>query len=122
MRSVAEWYYTTDRIRVNALCPSIVRTDILPAAVWDKLPQDAFTPLDVVTKMVLMFVDGEIITDSNGKTASKVYGETVVPSSDKVYLNEMPSFCDELHRSVVQGTHVRHMIEALEAGRLDRGE
>jgi len=114
MRSIAEWYYTSDRIRVNALCPSIVRTEILPDAVWDKLPENAFTPLNVITKVVLMFIDGEIITDSNGKMASKVYGETVVPSSDKFYLNDMPEFCDELHGSVVQGTEVRRMIDALE--------
>lgn len=113
MRSVAEWYYTTDRIRVNALCPSIVRTDILPNAVWDKLPPEAFTPLSVVTKVVLMFVDAELITDSGGKTASKVYGQAVMPSRDKFYLNDMPEFCDEVHRSVVEGTHVAHMLDAL---------
>lgn len=113
MRSIAEWYYTTDRIRVNALCPSIVRTDILPKSVWDKLPLEAFTPLSVVTKVVLMFVDGELITDSSGKTASKVYGQAVMPSRDKIYLNDMPEFCDEVHRSVVEGTHVAHMLNAL---------
>lgn len=114
MRSVAEWYYTTDGIRVNAICPSIVRTEVLPAEVWDKLPEDAFTQLNLVTKVVLMLVDGELITDSNGITASHVYGETVVPSGDKVYLNRMPDFCDTVHRSVVQGTHVRNMIGARE--------
>lgn len=113
MRSVAEWYYTTDKIRVNALCPSIVRTDILPNAVWDKLPLEAFTPLSVVTKVVLMFVDGELITDSSGKTASNVYGQAVMPSRDKFYLNDMPEFYDEVPRSVVKGTHVAHMLDAL---------
>lgn len=113
MRSIAEWYYTADKIRVNALCPSIVRTDILPDAVWDKLPAEAFTPLGAVTKVVLMLIDGELITDSRGKTASKVYGQTVIPSSDKFYLNDMPEFCDELHRSVIEGSHVAHMLDAM---------
>lgn len=114
MRSVAEWYYTTDKIRVNALCPSIVRTDILPDAVWDKLPDEAFTPLNVVTKVVLMFIDGDNITDSSGRTASKAYGQTVVPSSDRFYLNDMPDFVDELHHSVVERTQVGNMLDALE--------
>lgn len=114
MRSVAEWYYTADGIRVNAICPSIVRTEILPDTVWDKLPAGAFTPLNVVTKVVLMFVDGELITDSSGKTAGKFYGQTVMPSSDQFYLNDMPDFCDETHRSVVEGTHVAHMLDAAE--------
>lgn len=114
MRSVAEWYYTADGIRVNAICPSIVRTEILPDTVWDKLPAGAFTPLNVVTKVVLMFVDGELITDSSGKTAGKLYGQTVMPSSDQFYLNDMPDFCDETHRSVVEGTHVAHMLDAAE--------
>ncbi|KAG8165582.1 hypothetical protein KVR01_004134 [Diaporthe batatas] len=114
MRTVAEWYYTSDGIRVNALCPSIARTEILPDAVWNKLPEDAFTPLNAVTKVVLMLLDGETITDSNGITATRVYGQAVVASSDKIYLNNMPDFCDDLHRSVVEGTHVRHMIGSRE--------
>lgn len=114
MRSIAEWYYTTDGIRVNALCPSIVRTDILPDAVWDKLPVDAFTPLSVVAKVVLQFVDGELITDSRGRTASENYGQAVMPSSDKFHLNDMPDFCDGVSRSLVEGTHVAHMLDALE--------
>lgn len=115
MRSVAEWYYTTDGIRVNALCPSIVRTDILPGAVWERLrAEEAFTPLSVVTKVVLNFVDGELITDSSGKTARKNYGQTVVPSKDRFHLYDVPEYCDLLHRSVVEGTHVANMLDALE--------
>ncbi|KAK2604161.1 hypothetical protein N8I77_007112 [Diaporthe amygdali] len=114
MRSVAESYYTFDNIRINALCPSIVRTEILPDEVWDRLPKDAFTPLEIITKVVLMFIDGETITDSRDKTASKVYGQTVVPSSNRFYLNEVPDYCDEIHRALTEGTHVAHMGDALE--------
>ncbi|KAK7746227.1 hypothetical protein SLS62_009443 [Diatrype stigma] len=110
VRSVEDWYYTSDKIRINTLCPSAVRTAIVSEQGWAGFPPSCFTPFEVVTEVVLKFLDGECIVDSAGVKADKNYGQTIVPTADKFYHNFMPPFCDERHRSMVEATHVENMI------------
>lgn len=110
MRCVADWYYTSNKIRINALCPSAVRTTIIPESSWDGFPDEVFTPLEIVTGVVLKFVDGESIVDSKGVKAEKNYGQAIILSSDKVYHNFLPPYGDDIHRSLAESTHVEKMI------------
>lgn len=110
MRAVADWYYTSDKIRINALCPSTVRTAITSEEGWAGFPPSCFTPFEVVTGVVLKFIDGEAIVDSAGVKADKNYGQSIIPSVEKIYHNFVPPFCDDTHRSMCEATHVENMV------------
>ncbi|KAH8202091.1 hypothetical protein TruAng_003759 [Truncatella angustata] len=113
MRSIADWYYQCDGIRVNALCPGVVRTRILPEASWNGFPAESFTPMELVIGIVLKFVDGETIVDSNGKSTDKDHGVTVVPSGQNFYLNEVPEYCNDIHKSMVEAGKVKEQVSLI---------
>ena len=81
MRAISEHYYKHDGIRVNAICPSTVRTNLLDSATWDTWGSDAvFVPIEKIASTVLMLIDGH---DVDGK--SPVDGKPLAngPDGDK---------------------------------------
>ena len=40
MRSIAKHFWLNDKIRVNAICPGVVKTNLLAAKEWGSFPDD----------------------------------------------------------------------------------
>ena len=107
MRSIADHFYKHDGIRVNAICPSTVRTNLLDSSMWDTWGPDAvFVPIEKIASTVLMLIDGH---DVDGKTAvdgkpltdgpdgnkdQKLYGKAVELSGTNHYYRDQHEYCD----------------------------
>ena len=105
LRSIAAPYHL-DGIRANVICPGIVETNLVGEGGWSNFPRDVFTPVEMISKVVLMLVDGIALHDSSGKHVEpeQAYGQTVEISLDKYYLRSTPDFCDEAMRKVMAAT------------------
>ncbi|CAK4031917.1 NAD(P)-binding -27 [Lecanosticta acicola] len=115
MRSVAPYFYRESGIRVNAICPGSVRTNLLDEATWDTIASDIFVPLEKISQTVLMLIDGYDVggkavgsgapVDSGVTGGEKLYGKAVEISGTEHYYREPPMFCDErTKRNIKQGT------------------
>jgi NAD(P)-dependent dehydrogenase (short-subunit alcohol dehydrogenase family) len=83
MRSISGQYYKNDGVRVNAICPGNVRTNILSEKEWASLKDTFFTPVENVVRQVESFIED----DQFGKTAEL--------SGDLIHWREQPEFMDE---------------------------
>lgn len=90
MRSIAGQYYKNDGIRVNAICPGNVRTNILTETEWASLKDTYFTPVENVIKAVENFVDAD---GEEGREL--LWGKTAEISGDRVHWREQVDFGDE---------------------------
>lgn len=55
MRSIAPPFYQIDGIRVNAICPGTVRTNLLSKESWDRMGTE-FTPIERIVEAVEMLL------------------------------------------------------------------
>jgi NAD(P)-dependent dehydrogenase (short-subunit alcohol dehydrogenase family) len=104
MRSIAGHFYQADGIRVNAICPSTVRTNLLDSSAWDAFGQDnKFVPLEKIASTVLMLIDGKDVGGKtvgdgkqlvNGENKGKLNGEAVELSATNHYYRDQIDFCD----------------------------
>ena len=91
-------------IRVNALCPGIVRTSIISEENWDKwFKREHFCPMELIVKVTLLLLDGEEIVDTNNKRIhpSELYGQTLETSGPNYYLREQPAWSDDIAKCVM---------------------
>lgn len=116
MRSIAPNFYKKSGIRVNAICPGTVKTNLLEAAAWSNFPDELFVPIEKVSEAVLMLIDGhehggkapvngsavdEKAHGVNGagihgsNEGEKFYGKAVELSGTNHYFRDQPPFCDE---------------------------
>ncbi|KAK3710797.1 hypothetical protein LTR37_010021 [Vermiconidia calcicola] len=106
MRSVATNFYQKDGIRVNAICPATVRTNLLEKEAWDTFTNSVFVPIEKIQELVLMLIDGQDVggkTLGDGKPLSnrpegdtrKLNGKAVEVSGSDHYYRDQPDFCDE---------------------------
>lgn len=103
MRCIAPGF-RQEGIRVNALCPGIVRTNILSEEAWDTyFRAEDFSPMELIVKVTLLLLDGEEVVDTNNKRihASEMYGQTLETSGPNYYLREQPAWCDDIAKSVM---------------------
>lgn len=100
MRSIAARLYQNDRIRVNAICPGTVATNLLPKDQWDAYPQDSFVPIEKVVDVVEMLLEGG--EHGKGQTArDNHWGQAVEISGRNHYFREHVPFCDEAMEKVM---------------------
>ncbi|OJJ87293.1 uncharacterized protein ASPGLDRAFT_120159, partial [Aspergillus glaucus CBS 516.65] len=95
-------------IRVNALCPGIVRTGLVSDEFWDTyFKPEQFCPMELMVEVTLLLVDGSEIVDSKGKkvSAGEVYGQTLETSGSNFYLREHLECCDDIAKGVVDGAN-----------------
>lgn len=112
MRSIAPNYYKQG-VRVNAICPGKVRTNLLEAAEWAALLDDNFVPIERVTEAVLMLIDGhddnlKVVDGVNGNIANgsgeKIWSAAVELSGSNRYIRDQPAYCDDLMRICMVAT------------------
>ncbi|KAF1946422.1 NAD(P)-binding protein [Clathrospora elynae] len=72
MRGIAPYYYHKSGIRVNAICPGAVRTNLLSSQEWSLFDDEYFTPVSKIAAVVCMLVDGR--DDGTGSVGREVEG------------------------------------------------
>ncbi|KAF2008210.1 15-hydroxyprostaglandin dehydrogenase [Amniculicola lignicola CBS 123094] len=102
MRSVAPYFYHKAGIRVNAICPGTVKTNLLSSEEWESFPQEYFTPVEKIVETVELLI-------SPGKEEEKegvMFGKAVEISGTKHYYRQAVPFCDEGMKTVMSATNV----------------
>lgn len=128
MRSIAPWFYHKSGIRVNAICPGIVKTNLLSSKEWENFPEEYFTPVEKIADVVTMLVDGEDDGSGRGSVTGErgekeidgeggsgvLNGKAVEVSGRKHYYREMVEYCDEPMRAVMGATNIEVLEHAQE--------
>lgn len=119
MRSIAQ-HFAAGGIRVNAICPGIVRTNLVDSAGWNSFPQSRFIEVDTVAKLVLQLVNGgdpasQGLTDVPGTylPVSKLFGLAVEMSDKGIYFRDQHEFCDGGMREVMAATVLENQVGAI---------
>ncbi|KAJ5955385.1 hypothetical protein N7501_009664 [Penicillium viridicatum] len=115
MRAVA-LHFKASGIRVNAICPSIIRTNLVDPTGWDSFPQNRFVEVDSVARVVVG-LEGESqgLTDATGKhlNLEELYGTAVEISDSGFYFRPQHEFCDEGMREVMAATVLENQVGAI---------
>ncbi|KAJ6001866.1 hypothetical protein N7522_007093 [Penicillium canescens] len=119
MRSIAQ-HFAAGGTRVNAICPGIVRTNLVDSNGWDSFPPGRFIEVETIARVVLQLVDGgepagQGLTDSSGShlPLSKLYGVAVEMSDSGLYFRDQHAFCDDGMREVMAATDVENQVGAI---------
>lgn len=119
MRSIAQ-HFQLEGIQVNAICPGIVRTNLVDNESWNSFPSHRFAPVETISAVVLLLLDGgqeegQIIVDSNNTriARSQLYGCAVEISGSRFYFREQPEFCDEGMKELMGATALENQIGAI---------
>ncbi|KAB8229648.1 uncharacterized protein BDW43DRAFT_322038 [Aspergillus alliaceus] len=96
MRSIGKRCHD-EGIRVNALCPGIVQTNLGNADSFRDIPPDIFVPIGEVVRVLLLMVDGPDVTDSKGVqvSGSEFWSRAVEVTRKGYYFREPPEWSDE---------------------------
>ncbi|KAK7425610.1 hypothetical protein QQZ08_007933 [Neonectria magnoliae] len=107
MRSIAGEYHDND-IRVNAICPGSVRTNLISEEGYSGLAPELATPLENVTKVVDKLINeaGDDLIDTTGTRLrpGEIYGQAVEISVDNLYFRNHIDFCDNAMRRMMKET------------------
>ena len=115
MRAIAPNYWQ-DGIRVNAICPGIVKTNLVNPEGWAAFPSHLFIAPETIAAAVQTLIhpgtDG--LVDARGKfiPARQAYGLAVEISGDKLYFREPVGFCDDGMRDIMSATEVENQDQA----------
>ncbi|KAJ5775876.1 uncharacterized protein N7511_000887 [Penicillium nucicola] len=119
MRSISQ-HFAVGGTRVNAICPGIVRTNLVDSNGWDSFPPERFIEVEMIARVVLQLVDGgepagQGLTDSWGShlPLSRLYGVAVEISDGGLYFRDQHSFCDDGMRAVMAATDVENQVGAI---------
>ncbi|KAF2122134.1 hypothetical protein BDV96DRAFT_594060 [Lophiotrema nucula] len=113
-RSIAPYFYHKAQIRVNAICPGTVKTNLLTSAEWANFPEEYFTPIAKIAATVLMLVEGRDEEQEEGKGQGVLNGKAVEISGTKHYYREAVGFCDEAMEAVMGATNIEVLEHAQE--------
>jgi NAD(P)-dependent dehydrogenase (short-subunit alcohol dehydrogenase family) len=107
MRSIANHFYKHDGVRVNAICPGTVRTNLLDQTAWSTFSDDVFVPIQKIVSTVSMLIDGSDVGGKdiqdgkplgkavNGAGAGeKLNGKAVELSGTNHYYRDQYDYCD----------------------------
>lgn len=114
MRAIAKPYYHFAGVRVNAICPGTVKTNLLNKEEWQQFPEEFFTPVETIQRAVLMLVDGKETepkskTRIDGEKPEKkgiLWGEAVECCGPNYYFREGNKFCDVAMETVMKATDI----------------
>lgn len=127
MRSISRAYFK-EGVRVNAICPGVVKTGLLSMMEWEHFPEKYFTDIESIVRAVGMLVDGgegqdlkERRVESDGSlgggdgdegtgSRGKMWGQAVEISGRNWYLRGPPKWCDEGMRRVMDATDTEELV------------
>jgi NAD(P)-dependent dehydrogenase (short-subunit alcohol dehydrogenase family) len=118
MRSIAKHFWTYDKIRVNAICPGVVKTNLLTTKEWANFPNEFFTPVDKIAETVVMLIDGKDDTKQAGTTRidgerpdkkGVLWGEAVEISGRNHYYREPNPVSDDGMAAVMKATDIQEL-------------
>lgn len=98
MRALAPKMWRYDGVRVNAVLPGAVITNLLQD--WSLFPREYATPVEVIVKAVLIFLDGK---DPAKPEIELMNGQAIECSGQDWYYRDQVSWCDEKMESVIAG-------------------
>jgi len=98
MRSLAPKMWRYDGVRVNAVLPGSVITNFLED--WSQFPDRYATPVEVIVKAVLIFVDGK---DAAKPEIDVMQGQAIECSGEDLYYRDQYPWCDEKMKTVMSG-------------------
>lgn len=116
MRSIAYSFHANDGIRVYAICPGTVRTNLLLAKEWESFPAEFFTPVSKITDTVEMLVNGGDLADSDGKkvAAGSDFGLAVEVNGKNHYFRDQLAYCDDAMKQVMLATSMANQQAAFD--------
>lgn len=98
MRSIAPKLWRYDGVRVNAVMPGSVLTNLLED--WSQFPEQYATPVESIVKAVLIFVDGK---DATNPQIDVMNGQAIECSGKNQFYREPYSYCDETMKIIMEG-------------------
>jgi NAD(P)-dependent dehydrogenase (short-subunit alcohol dehydrogenase family) len=102
MRSIAPIYYRNDGIRVNAVLPGTVKTNLLTSKQWEQFPSEYFTPVEEIAKAVLILLDGK--DPVKGDSLGFMNGKAVEVNGRNRYWRDQYEYCDAAMKAVMSAT------------------
>ncbi|KAI1323642.1 hypothetical protein F5Y16DRAFT_332462 [Xylariaceae sp. FL0255] len=114
MRAIAKPLWNFDDVRVNCVCPVIVRTALLTKDEWTFAPDDLFTPVEKIAEAVMILIDGKDDTPAeqtriDGPALAErngvLWGEAIELSGTNHYYRERPKYCDDRMANVMANTY-----------------
>ncbi|KAH7393235.1 hypothetical protein BKA64DRAFT_695748 [Cadophora sp. MPI-SDFR-AT-0126] len=116
MRSIATKMYANDKIRVNAICPGAVITNLFTEDQWGAFPEHLRIPLSRVVEVVSMLLDGEpkegvdeeqlrIDGPKKEQEGEAFWGEAVEITPSGYYFREAPKFSDDSMRENMEAAN-----------------
>jgi NAD(P)-dependent dehydrogenase (short-subunit alcohol dehydrogenase family) len=123
MRSIAKHFWINDKIRVNSICPGVVKTNLLTAKEWGKCAAQYFTRVEKIVEIVLILIDGkdpavgnridEVEGDVEGNASSGkrgvLWGEAVEISGNNHYYRDAPKICDDAMKWVMKAADIEEL-------------
>jgi NAD(P)-dependent dehydrogenase (short-subunit alcohol dehydrogenase family) len=98
MRSIAPKMYRYDGVRVNAVLPGSVLTNLLED--WSQFPKEYATPVESIVKAVLIFVDGK---DAAKPEIAVMQGQAIECSGKNQFYRDQYEYCDETMQIIMDG-------------------
>lgn len=116
MRSIAEKMYANDGIRVNAICPGAVITNLFTPEQWSAFPEHLRIPISRVVEVVGMLLDGKakegldeqarrIDAPKKERDGEPFWGEAVELTPSDWYFREAPKFADDSMRENMEAAN-----------------
>ena len=106
MWSIAKVFKRKWGIRVNAVLPGPVPTNLLPGVAWEEFFDHRYlTPVIEVAKVVVQFADSVAMTDSAGVKyeAEEVFGRAAEVITTEFFFREQQDYCNEGMKAVMAG-------------------
>jgi len=110
MRSIAPGFLKQG-VRVNAICPGSVKTNLLDATAWSTFPDELFVPIEKIAETVVMLIDGHDVgglsvgdskplgDGANGVNGAgikgKLWGKAVELSGKNHFYRDQPVYSDK---------------------------
>lgn len=88
-------------IRVNTICPGVVKTPLLNEELLSNFPADILIPIEAVTDVAMKIVLEDGINDSKGLcvTADKFHSRAIHVTGKGLYFIDQPPISDEEART-----------------------
>lgn len=112
MRAAAPMY-KPEGVRLNTLCPGAVRTPLMVDEGWEFMPEDVFTPMELIAEVVLKLADGVEVVDSKGVRVppEELYGQAIVANGKNFFVQGMPDYCDPVIERTLEATKNQKIID-----------